>query len=161
MSDHHCNVCDKFKKYKCKQYNDLKPPNISGKWDRTNFYYIIHNNPEIAPFFKDIAKLDDEIITITQCGVFIIFEAGQNLHRPVAIDRLGIWNPIRAGDGSIFSWQLTVVDGDDSQTDIIQISKSDRNGKATQLYGSVIESGFNKDNPLQVPTVGYYYMDLI
>ena len=161
MCDNNCNVCDKFKKYKCKQYNNLKPPNIAGKWDRTDFYHINHKIPEIPPSFKEIDKFDDDIVEMNQCGVFVTFRGQPNSHRPISVSRLGIWNPLRAGDGSIFSWQLMVVDNDDNQVDSIQPSKFDKDGKVVQLYCSQTESGFNKDNSLQYPYVGYYYMDRI
>ncbi|CAH6419092.1 Hypothetical protein HVR_LOCUS286 [uncultured virus] len=161
MCDHNCNVCDKFKKYKCKQYNDLKPPNVAGKWDRTNRTVLLHNNLEQDVSFKNIEIYPDDIVTITQCGVFVIFQGEPNELRPTAVERLGIWNPLRAADGSVFSWQLMVVDNDDTEIDILQPSKFDRKGKVIQLYNSYAESGFNKENPLQQPAVSYYYMDRI
>ncbi|CAH6419089.1 Hypothetical protein HVR_LOCUS282 [uncultured virus] len=156
-----CDVCGKFKQYKCKQHNDLNPPNVAGKWDRTDFNALVHNTPEEKVSFKDITKLNDDIVTISQCGVFVIFRGGQNQLRPDPSDRLGIWNPIRAGDGSIFSWQLILVDYDDNQVAYIQPSKFDKEHNVIQLYGNFTESGFSKENSLQLPAVSYNYMDRI
>ncbi|CAH6419093.1 Hypothetical protein HVR_LOCUS287 [uncultured virus] len=155
-----CNVCDKFKHYKCKQYNDLNPPNIAGKWDRNNIYGFIHENPQQKVSFRNIKHVDDDVVTINQCGVFIILKGEPNEDRPVVVERLGIWNPIRAGDGKIFSWQLIVVDNQDNYVSYMQPSKFDKNGNVIQLYASNAESGFSKGNPLQYPITSYYYMDL-
>ncbi|CAH6419091.1 Hypothetical protein HVR_LOCUS284 [uncultured virus] len=79
-----------LKKYKCKQYNDLNPPNVAGKWDRTNHFVLVHNDSEEVVSFKNMIRIDDDIVTITQCGVFVIFETEPHIRRPIAIDRLGM-----------------------------------------------------------------------
>ncbi|CAH6419095.1 Hypothetical protein HVR_LOCUS289, partial [uncultured virus] len=154
-------VCDKFKHYKCKQYNDLNPPNVAGKWDRNNWYRNFQENPQQEVSFNNIEHSDDDIVTINQCGVFVTLKGEPNAFRPISTTRLGIWNPIRAADGSIFSWQLIVVDNDDNHVSYVQPSKFDKSGKITQLYSSNAESGFNKKNPLQYPLVSYWYIDRI
>ncbi|CAH6419094.1 Hypothetical protein HVR_LOCUS288 [uncultured virus] len=100
---HKDEISKDLKKYKCKQYNDLRPPNVAGKWDRTDANVSIHHTPEEEVSFKNIEIYPDDIVTINQSGVFVTFQSEPNELRLIVVERLGIWNPIRAGDGSIFS----------------------------------------------------------
>ncbi|CAH6419978.1 Hypothetical protein HVR_LOCUS1035 [uncultured virus] len=158
----------------------LQPPNISGRWKGENVY-LRQETPDQNITLKDI-KTFDYNSKIKQKGLFVTWKEESNIVRNESGLRLGVWRPIykyeridncdqrsRLDSGCkrdkvpstgacVYAWELLLSDSDDSNIGFVQVAKKDDNGNPIKLHVSFVESGFQKGNPEQKPTVGDMYL---
>ena len=130
-----------------------RPPNIEGTWLLTNRYSIIHGDPNHNPTLKDIQRLPDIDIILTQKKEFVVWTfVQQTALIPVLNNRLGVWKPTLI-DGKIAGWELLLADYDDTNIGFIQVLKKDRHGVPQKLTIQLVESYDSATNQLQSQSV--------